>query len=85
MDNVEYGVKEIVAELSGIPFASIDDSATLAEELDLDSLELVNLAQDLEEKFSVEFHDSDIRAGMTVADLVRLINSRVQVSNQIEV
>ena len=76
MENVEYVVKEILADLAGIPFASLDDGATLAEGLELDSLELVKLAQELEEKLGVQLSDSDIQASMTVADLVRVVLSK---------
>ena len=74
MDTLDYQVKETIAECAGIPFASVNDSDTLAGELDLDSLEIVNLAQDLEEAFHIELQDADIRADMTVQQLVEVVS-----------
>jgi acyl carrier protein len=78
MDDLAYRVQMAVAECAGIPFASVEQNATLAGDLDLDSLELVNLAQDLEEEFDVELPDSDIRPSMTVADLVSFVSKQKQ-------
>lgn len=77
MESVEYGVKELVAEAADIPFASVEDGYILSVDLDLDSLELVNLAQNIESALGVELTDADVRADMTVAELVRVVCGKV--------
>lgn len=59
-----------LVEVSGLNLAEIYDHHILTTDLDLDSLELVNLGQELEETFGVEVPDSSIKSAMTVADLV---------------
>ena len=70
MDDTEYRVKLALAEQADVPLASVYDHHILTADLDLDSLDLVKLGQNLEENFGVEVPDSSIKSAMTVADLV---------------
>jgi acyl carrier protein len=47
------------------------------EDLDVDSLDLVELAQIVEDEYGVEIADSDLDKIETVNDVVDLINSRL--------
>ena len=47
------------------------------EDLDVDSLDLVELAQIVEDEYGVEVADSDLDKIKTVSDVVELINSRL--------
>jgi acyl carrier protein len=47
------------------------------EDLDVDSLDLVELAQIVEDEYGVEIADSDLDKIQTVSDVVELINSRL--------
>jgi acyl carrier protein len=47
------------------------------EDLDVDSLDLVELAQIVEDEYGVEIADSDLDKIETVSDVVELINSRL--------
>ena len=47
------------------------------EDLDVDSLDLVELAQIVEDEYGVEVADSDLDKIETVSDVVDLINSRL--------
>jgi len=66
-------VYEIIADVSGFDVTDIAESDTLAEELELDSLDLVNLGKELEGRLSVEIPDSAVSASMTVRQLVEAI------------
>jgi acyl carrier protein len=46
------------------------------EDLDVDSLDLVELAQIVEDEYGVELKDSDLDQIQTVSDVVELIASR---------
>ena len=47
------------------------------EDLDVDSLDLVELAQIVEDEYGVEVADSDLDKIETVSDVVDLINSKL--------
>ena len=47
------------------------------EDLDVDSLDLVELAQIVEDEYGVEIADSDLDKIETVSDVVDLINSKL--------
>ena len=67
-------VYEIIADVSGFDMTDIAESDTLAEELELDSLDLVNLGKEIEGRLSVEIPDSAVSASMTVRQLVEAID-----------
>jgi acyl carrier protein len=75
MDALETTIKELVADTAGCEVEDLQDTNTLVEDLELDSLDLVRLAQAIEDAFEIEVPDSAIRAGMTVADLVQEIRT----------
>ncbi len=74
MDDIAVSLRRILVEELGIDYADITDDSTLAEDLGLDSLELVNLAIELENVFDITVPDSSVTANMTVgqvADKIR--------------
>ena len=74
MDDVAVKIRTVLVEELGIDYADIKDDSTLAEDLDLDSLELVNLAIELENVFNITVPDASVTANMTVgqvADKIR--------------
>jgi acyl carrier protein len=48
------------------------------EDLDIDSLDLVELAQVIEEEYSIEITDSDMDKITTVQDVVEFVHQRQQ-------
>jgi acyl carrier protein len=60
----------------GAERADIDREATF-EALDVDSLDLAELAQVVEERFGVELRGSDVANVKTVGDAVSLITERI--------
>ena len=75
-DNVEKVVFDGLAEL-GADRDSISREATL-EALDVDSLDLVELAQIVEDEFGVELGADDVKDLKTVGDAVDLIVAKVR-------
>jgi acyl carrier protein len=53
----------------------VTEAAKLSEDLGFDSLDLVELAMDLEERFGVRISDSEIEAARTVGDLVTAVRN----------
>jgi acyl carrier protein len=69
MDTIATQVRTILFDF-GIDITSVTDDNTLVNDLGLDSIELVQFAQDLEEEFDIEISDNAITAAMTVGQVV---------------
>jgi acyl carrier protein len=61
----------------GIEGDRITPQAKLADDLDLDSLDTVELTVSMEERFGIEIPDSDLADLSTVGDAVRLIDAKL--------
>jgi len=73
--DIEELVIETLKELAGEPDAVTRD-ATL-EQIDVDSLDLAELSQVVEEKLGVTLKGSDVAEVTTVADAIELIQGRL--------
>jgi acyl carrier protein len=69
MDTISKQVRSVLFNF-GIDIATITDDDELVSDLGLDSIELIELAQDLEDKFDVKIPSSAITAAMTVGQVV---------------
>jgi acyl carrier protein len=74
-EQIEQVVVEALASF-GAERSQIDREATF-EALDVDSLDLAELAQIVEERFGVELRGSDVANVKTVGDAIALIAGRV--------
>lgn len=71
-------VKSLIAELMGISIDSITENSDFINELNADSLDIVQMLITLENEFNIEFADDEIKVIKTVGDVVRFIeNHRV--------
>jgi acyl carrier protein len=75
VDTIAAAVRKVIAEVVAFDIASVMDDNTLVDDLELDSIELVELAQDLEEEFDIEIPDSAITAAMTVGQVVDAVKN----------
>jgi acyl carrier protein len=76
----EAQIEQVVVESLesfGASSGEITREATL-EELDIDSLDLAELSQIVEERFGVELKGSDVASVKTVNDAITLIANRVE-------
>ena len=62
----------------GLPAEQLVPEARLVEDLVLDSLDAVELAISVERKFDIEVPEEELTKLKTVADMVALVESRVQ-------
>ncbi len=67
------GIKEIVEEVAGIPAASIEMEKNFTDDLDVDSLSMVEVVVAAEERFGVKIPDDQVSALATVGDAVNFI------------
>ena len=66
-------IREIICEFVNVDPETITPDTNIRTDLGLNSLELVNLAVEIEEAFNVEIPDREAADLATVADAVRII------------
>ncbi len=69
-------VKEIVVERLGVEDDKVTMEAEFIGDLNADSLDIVGVISDLEDKFSLTINDTDANNIRTVGDAVELIAER---------
>ncbi|MBF6137530.1 acyl carrier protein [Nocardia otitidiscaviarum] len=67
------GIAEIVEEVTGIDAAEVSLGKSFVEDLEIDSLSLVEIAVQLEDKYSVKVPDEDLARLRTVGDAVAYV------------
>lgn len=77
MSDVRDRVKKIVADLLGVDESRVVDEARFREELEADSLDLVELIMAFEEEFGGEITDDDAQKITTVGEAVNYIESQM--------
>jgi acyl carrier protein len=72
-EEVYEQVREILVERLDIDEADVTEEASLRDDLKADSLDLVELIMDLEERFGVKISDDEAQAIGTVGEAVSFI------------
>ena len=75
-DQTFEDIKKIIVELLGVEAAKVTPEARFREELEADSLDLVELIMAFEDKFSAEISDEDAQKIVTVGDAVTYSSAR---------
>ncbi|MBQ3904213.1 MAG: acyl carrier protein [Eubacterium sp.] len=70
-------VKDILVDQLGVSEDIIELKTSLYDDLDMDSLDAVDLAMTIEEQYSVEVPDEALENFKTVEDVVTFIESRI--------
>lgn len=70
-------VKDIIVELLGVEEAKVTSEAKFREDLEADSLDLVELIMAFEEKFGGEISDEDAQNITTVGEAVTYIDQNM--------
>ncbi len=71
-----YGeIKAIIVDLLGVDEGKVTMEASFREDLEADSLDLVELIMAFEDKFGAEISDEDAQKITTVGEAVRYIDS----------
>jgi acyl carrier protein len=67
------GLAEIIEEIAGTPADEVTASANFVEDLDIDSLSMVEIAVAAQDKFGVEIPDEQLKDLKTVQDVVTFV------------
>ena len=70
-------VRESIAEQLNIPVEQITADSLLIEDLQADSLDIVELIMGLEERYDIEIPDEDLPSLRTVGSIVSYIESKL--------
>ncbi|HEX6476355.1 MAG TPA: acyl carrier protein [Acidimicrobiales bacterium] len=79
MDRTEiFGVvTELAVEVLGVEKEAVVDEARFKEDLDADSLDLVELVMALEERFDISVPEDDLEDVLTVGQAVALVSDKL--------
>jgi acyl carrier protein len=69
------GLAEIVNEETGLPVETVELDRSFTDDLDIDSLSMMTIVVNAEEKFGVRIPDDDVKNLKTVGDAVSYITS----------
>jgi acyl carrier protein len=70
-------IKEVAAEVLSVDPDQVTETARFKEDLDADSLDLVELVMGLEERFDIEVPEDDLEGVTTVGQAVDLVLAKV--------
>jgi len=64
------GLSEIIDEIAGVPADQVSPEKTFVDDLDIDSLSMVEIAVAAQDKFGVEIPDDKLKDLKTVQDVI---------------
>ena len=74
-EEVYEQVKDVLTEQLGVEENDINDEASFQEDLEADSLDLVELIMELEDQFGLKISDEDAQKIQTVGQAVDYVTS----------
>ncbi len=74
-DDTLTGLSEIIEEVAGVPAADVSPEKSFTDDLDIDSLSMVEIAVQAEDRFGVKIPDDELANLKTVADAVAYIDA----------
>ena len=70
-------IQDVAAEVLSVEQTRVTEGARFKEDLDADSLDLVELVMGLEERFDIQVPEEDLEGVTTVGQAVDLVLSKV--------
>ena len=77
-DEILAKIRDILVEQLGVDREAVILEASFQEDLDADSLDLVELIMELEDQFEIKISDEEAEKIITVGDAVEFISARTQ-------
>ena len=68
------GVAEIIDEIAGVPADEVTPEKNFVDDLDIDSLSMVEIAVAAQDKFGVEIPDDQLKDLKTVQDVINFVH-----------
>lgn len=76
-DDILNAIREASVEVLSVEAAQVTEAASFADDLDADSLDLVELVMAIEDRLNVEIGEEDLSEIRTVGDAVDLVQNAV--------
>jgi acyl carrier protein len=74
-DEIRAGLASILNDVADVDAADVSDEKSFVDDLDVDSLSMVEVAMAAEEQFGVKIPDDELPKLKTVGDAVKYIES----------
>src|SRR5262250_1968716 len=74
-EEILAGLGEIIDEIAGVPADEVTPDKTFVDDLDIDSLSMVEIAVAAQDKFGVEIPDDQLKNLKTVQDVIDYVRS----------
>ena len=72
------GLGEIIEEIAGVPADEVTPNKSFVDDLDVDSLTMVEVSEAVKDKFNVEITDDQLKELVTVQDVVSYISKNAK-------
>ena len=77
-ETIEQRIRPLIAEQLGVEESKVTRSASFVDDLNADSLDLVEMIMSLEEEFKIEISDEEAEKIQTVGDAVDFIQEHLE-------
>ena len=67
-------IKKIIVDRLGVDESKITEDSTFVDDLNADSLDIVDIIMAFEEEFDLEIPDKDMEKMKTVGDVIKYLN-----------
>ena len=75
-EEIRTGLAEILNEVADVAAGDVTDEKSFTDDLDVDSLSMVEVAMAAEEKFGVKIPDDELPKLKTVGDVIGYIQTK---------
>ena len=75
--DIEQKIREIIAKQLGVDIALVQDSKHFVEDLDADSLDVVEIIICIEDEFNIEIDEDNAENIVTVGDAIRQLKAKI--------
>ena len=76
-DEIAHNVRQTLAEMFELDAEGLTMEVRVVEDLDLDSIDAIDMAVRLEERTGLHFEDDDLKSLQTIRDIVDKIDGRI--------
>ena len=74
---IQEKIRQVIADQLGIKIQEVTDTAKFVDDLGADSLDIVELIMELEDKFLIAIPDDEADKLITVGDAIKYIEKRI--------
>ena len=77
-DPIDFMVRDLLSEKLGIDFHLIHPDKSLSDDLDIDSLDLIETVSELEKRFKIKISDEEIEKLRNVGDVIKIVKLKMK-------